>query len=108
MTSTAGVQIGDDLLVPDVIVYRAGDYPGNLPAHAARLVVEVTSPSNRINDTVLKLDRYARAGIPHYWVVDPDRITVYELTDGAYRVVPEGSAVDVQGPFPVRVSVVDE
>ncbi len=108
LTGTAGVEIETDCLIPDVIVYRAGSYPGNLPAEAVRLIVEVTSPSNRRNDTVLKLDRYARAGIPHYWIVDPDRVTVYELAGDAYRVVAEGTTVAVARPFPVRVSLDDE
>jgi Uma2 family endonuclease len=102
LTSTAGVQIGDDCLIPDVVVYRAADYPGNLPAEAVLLVVEVTSPSNRSNDTVLKLDRYARAGIPHYWIVDPDTVTVYGLVDGAYREVVRGPVIAVGSPFPVE------
>src|SRR3954471_21036029 len=105
LTGTAGVEIETDCLIPDAIVYRAGSYPGNLPAEAVLLIVEVTSPSNRRNDTVLKLDRYARAGIPHYWVVDPGWITAYELVDGAYRTYAEGAAISVGRPFPVSVSV---
>lgn len=107
LTSTAGVQIGDDCLIPDVVVYRAADYQGNLPAEAVVLIVEVTSPSNRSNDTVLKLDRYARAGIPHYWIVDPDRITAYELVDGSYQVVAAGASAEVERPFRVAISLVD-
>jgi Uma2 family endonuclease len=105
VTSTAGVQIGEDCLVPDVVVYRAGDYQGNLPAEAVVLVVEVTSPSNRSNDTVLKLDRYARAGIPHYWVVDPDTITVYALEGDSYRTAATGRAVRVTEPFDAAVAL---
>jgi Uma2 family endonuclease len=104
-TSTAGVQIGSDLLIPDVVAYRRGEYPRNLPVESVLLVVEVTSPSNRSNDTVLKLDRYARAGIPHYWIVDPGWITAYELVDGAYRAYAEGAAMTVEHPFPVSVSI---
>jgi Uma2 family endonuclease len=105
LTGTAGVQIGDDCLVPDVVVYRAGSYPGNLPADAVLLVVEVTSPSNRSNDTVLKLDRYARAGIRHYWIVDPDAVTVHELIGDTYRVAGRGREVTVAEPFRVQVTV---
>lgn len=105
LTSTAGVEIGEDLLIPDVVVYRVGDYQRNLPVEAVVLVVEVTSPSNRSNDTVLKLDRYARAGVPHYWIVDPDRIIVFELVGGAYREVTSGPGVTVDQPFPVEVRV---
>lgn len=105
LTGTAGVEIGDDLLIPDVVVYRSADYERNLPVEAVALVVEVTSRSNRSNDTVLKLDRYARAGIPHYWIVDSDAITVYELSDGVYREVERGAAIARDQPFPVRCGV---
>lgn len=107
MLTGLGVQIGEDLLIPDVVVYAAGDYQRNLPVAAVLLVVEVTSPSNRSNDTVLKLDRYARAGIPHYWIVDPDRITVYELVDGSYRETASSPTIAVDQPFPAQVSLAD-
>ena len=86
-------------------MYRPGDYDPYLPADAVQLVVEVTSSGNRSNDSVVKFERYIRAGIPHYWIVDPDVITVYELVDGAYRVTTEGAAVRVQRPFAVEVAV---
>src|SRR5438094_124010 len=40
-------------------------------------------------DRVAKAALYARHGIRHYWVVDPDAhlLEVYELEDGAYRLV---------------------
>jgi Uma2 family endonuclease len=34
------------------------------------VVVEIVSPSSRRTDRVIKLDEYARAGIPHYWIID--------------------------------------
>lgn len=70
-----------------------------------RLVVEVTSPSNRRTDTVTKLDLYARAGIRHYWIVDPEQITVYELDGAAYRVVSRGPSAQLTAPLPVQVTL---
>lgn len=49
--------------------------------------------------------RYAEAGIPHYWVVDPDRISVYTLVAGGYLEVTAGRRVSVTEPFPVEVSL---
>jgi Uma2 family endonuclease len=34
------------------------------------VVVEIVSPSSRRTDRVIKVDEYARAGIPHYWIID--------------------------------------
>jgi Uma2 family endonuclease len=39
----------------------------------------------------IKYEKYAKAGVPHYWIVDPDekRISVYRLRDGRYHFVAE-------------------
>lgn len=108
MTGTQAVELDDgDGPCPDVLVFRPADYMLAVPATAVVLVVEVTSPTDRSNDTVTKLERYARAGIPHYWVVDPDRIAVYELRPGEehYREVQAGPRVRVTEPFPVELTL---
>jgi Uma2 family endonuclease len=53
------------------------------------LVVEVLSPSTEARDRGIKLRRYARAGVPHYWIVDPGQRTleVYRLAEGGYMLV---------------------
>lgn len=51
------------------------------------------------------MQTYAEAGIPHHWVVDPDRVSVYALDAGAYREVTAGRRVGVTEPFPVEVSL---
>lgn len=50
------------------------------------LAVEVLSPSTRMIDRGVKMQRYARAGIPSYWIIDPLALTLeaYELREGAY------------------------
>ncbi|MFP5347471.1 MAG: Uma2 family endonuclease [Actinomycetes bacterium] len=108
MTGTQAVELDDgDGPCPDVLVFRSGSYSGAVPGSAVHLVVEVTSPSNRSNDTVVKLERYARAGIEHYWIVDPDQITVYTLEPGThrYRETERGSSVTASEPFDVTVSL---
>jgi len=111
MTGTQAIALeGGDGPCPDVLVFTPGDYAVAVPVAAVALVVEVTSPGNRSNDTVTKLERYARAGIGHYWIADPDRITVYRLDpgEGAYREVTAGRLVRVTEPFPVEVSLLDQ
>lgn len=39
---------------------------------APDLVIEVLSPSTRRKDVVRKRRLYARAGVPRYWIVDPE------------------------------------
>jgi len=60
------------------------------PPTGADLMMEVISPGkeSRERDEREKRDEYAAAGIPEYWIVDPEleRITVLVLTDAEYRV----------------------
>ena len=48
-------------------------------------VCEILSPSNASNDTVRKLRTLHRSGVPHYWLVDPERLTLTVL-----RWTPDG------------------
>ena len=43
---------------------------------APDLLVEVMSASSRSRDAVLKLNKYTRAGVREYWLVDPENETV--------------------------------
>jgi Uma2 family endonuclease len=102
------------LLQPDIVVARPADYPPdelNLRKPPV-LVVEVLSPSTARYDVGTKRLAYEAAGVPWYWVVDPQepRLTVLQLVDGAYV-----EAADVRGhdayaataPFAVRVAPAD-
>ena len=53
----------------------------------ADLVLEVVSDDDRRRDVETKRFEYARAGIPEYWIVDPQksRISVLVLDGGSYR-----------------------
>lgn len=78
--------------------YREPDVVFMLDEHAERkgeqfwdgadLVMEVISPDDRSRDEDVKREEYARAGIPEYWIVDPQhhRITVLNLEKGEYAV----------------------
>lgn len=84
------VVLADDTVVePDLLVARRADFAEkNLPV-APLLAVEVLSPSTRMIDLSVKRDRYRRAGVPSYWVVDPAevRLVAWELHDGEYEQV---------------------
>jgi Uma2 family endonuclease len=47
--------------------------------NGADLVVEVVSPSKPDHDLVTKRQEYAQAGIPEYWVVNPETETIIVL-----------------------------
>jgi Uma2 family endonuclease len=83
----AGWLTGGDEFIPDLIV---ADDPGDVHRFTAtpHLVVEVLS-SDRSRDTVLKHHKYARAGLPRYWIVDPEgpAITVFRLAGNDFEPV---------------------
>jgi Uma2 family endonuclease len=51
------------------------------------LVMEVVSPGTRRVDSVIKVKEYAEAGIPEFWLVDPETetITLYVLAGSVYE-----------------------
>lgn len=94
-----GVQLSRSLYIPDAVVIDATVDVGEqvIAVSQVRLVVEVLSPTNRTTDLVTKRADYAAAGIPSYWLVDPEipSLTVLQLEDGAYA-----EAAMVRGPEP--------
>ena len=53
---------------------------------APDLTLEILSPSTRSKDMLLKLHKYANAGVREYWIVDPEQKTVlvYDLEHENY------------------------
>ncbi len=98
--------IPDVMVVPEEVMNREGPllYPADV-----LLVVEVLSPSNAGKDLVLKRHDYAAAGIPQYWIADPQERTLTVLvSDGAgpYRedaVVRPGESWSTDRPYPIRL-----
>jgi Uma2 family endonuclease len=87
------LHLGRNVLVPDLAGWRRSRMP-RLPAEAhfsvaPDWVCEVLSPSTASTDRVDKLQAYFRAGVPHYWLLDPAEGTleVYRRTDLAYALV---------------------
>ncbi len=78
---------------PDVMFYtsahleRIGEQFGGPPDWVA----EITSPSTRGVDILTKAGEYALAGIPEYWLIDPEEkvVAVYVLPEGTetYRLL---------------------
>lgn len=58
----------------------------------ADFVLEVVSPESGPRDRGNKYYEYEKAGVPEYWLVDPERevLTLSRLTNGQYRTVFEG------------------
>ena len=75
------------MVQPDLLVVceeydvRAKNFDG-----APDLTLEILSPSTRSKDMLLKLHKYANAGVREYWIVDPEQKTVlaYDLEHENY------------------------
>jgi Uma2 family endonuclease len=96
---------------PDVVVMSVTQYGQQPLTSPPVLVLEILSPSTRAVDLRAKRAEYARAGAPHYWVVDIDVPSVEALTldpaTGGYRTLAHaaGDAVlAVTEPFAVAVT----
>jgi Uma2 family endonuclease len=99
---------------PDVVVYRAEtiDIMPARPEHVL-LVAEVVSPGSETTDRVVKLDQYAKAGIPFYWRVElapTDIPVVYTyVLDAASQRYREAEVftgtVNATAPFPVEIDL---
>ena len=99
---------------PDVVVYRADtiDVTPTRPEHVL-LVVEVVSPGSETTDRIVKVERYAKAGIPFYWRIEQTAtglplVHTYLLDPAADRYR-DGDVftgvVKAAAPFPVMVDL---
>ncbi len=78
-----------NVVQPDVLFVRADRLPPITAKHipvAPDLIVEVLSPASLEQDREDKKTVYARHGVRHYWIVDPDNRTfeVFELAGSEY------------------------
>ncbi|MFE1593566.1 Uma2 family endonuclease [Nocardia sp. NPDC058705] len=102
--------------IPDVVVNRCPQDFDRLIARGVFIVVEVVSPCSARRDRIHKMADYADAGIPHYWIVEFDKIGavsveryVFEARKQAYAHVEtthrdgHGLAVDVTSPFRIVI-----
>jgi Uma2 family endonuclease len=74
------LHLAADVLVPDIAGWRRGRLP-QLPETAwfetaPDWVCEILSPSTARDDRVVKMPIYARAGVGHLWLLDPDLRTL--------------------------------
>ena len=89
------------VLQPDIIVAPYRQFDQAALVGPPTLAVEILSPSTRRRDLLTKLDVLQRVGCPHYWVIDPDDVSVriWDLRDGAYVLT-----CHVRGDEPIHVT----
>lgn len=98
----------DVVVRPDVAGWRRAclpRLPDTLPCRVVPdWVCEILSRSNAKTDLWDKLSLYHQAGVPHYWIVDPDKETlrVHRWAKPGYQVV-----LEVRSPAMVRAEPFD-
>jgi Uma2 family endonuclease len=106
---------------PGVVLYRCldrdrGDRGERLRAEHVLLVVEIVSPGSETQDTTDKPGEYAKAGIPHYWIVrldnagvsiieryQLDRATMLYKHVGTFMKDEGGDRPSVGNPIPITI-----
>jgi Uma2 family endonuclease len=102
MTEVEVFYFPDETYRHDLVGWRRENVPAMPLERPVRVrpdwVAEVLSPSNASNDTVKKLRTLQRVGVPHYWLVDPERRTLTVL-----RWTPEGYLTVLSAAIDERV-----
>ncbi len=64
------------------------------------LVIEILSVTTRRTDRQTKAQLYAKHGVPHYWLFDPDQQSVeaYELAGDQYNLVVKAQNAELFNP----------
>src|SRR5438552_4960261 len=77
------VELGPRIVVqPDVVVVLNANASIMTPSRiigAPDLVIEIASPGTASYDRRTKQDAYAQAGVPEYWIADPNARTIEVL-----------------------------
>jgi len=94
---------------PDIVVVTVEAAARGSKRFAAEdvvLAVEIVSPGSERTDRVTKPMQYAKAGIAHYWLVEleePVSLTAFELVDGIYESVGDGTGkIELSHPSALR------
>lgn len=89
-----------DILQPDLVVvlgHRQHIITPTKIKGTPDVVIEILSPSSESRDRRIKRDRYQKAGVPEYWIVDPIEHTVEQLIlrDGVYQPLPASDVLQL-------------
>ncbi len=79
---------------------------------APTLVIEILSPTTHRTDRQTKAQLYAKYGVPHYWLIDPDQhvLEAYEITGEQYNLVTKAQDTDLftSSVFPgLSIQIID-
>jgi Uma2 family endonuclease len=84
------MRLGDNGFTPDLIVYKSqglNQLFSYFLSGPAELVIEILMPGHEAADRGTKFDYYQAAGVPNYWLIDPEsqQVEFYRLVEGRYQ-----------------------
>lgn len=99
---------GEQRVIPDLMVAPHTSIGPKRMGLPVLLIVEVLCGMGE-DDAQRKREAYAAAGVPAYWLVDPEEKTVscLHLENGRYEPYAGGTVVDVDWPVAVTIDVPD-
>ena len=92
-------------LVPDLSVQLRSDIQDPYPTRPIHLCIEILSPEDRLAEAAAKCNEYAEWGVPHNWVIDPEkrRAWQYHPATGLVEVPADGAL----GAGPISISLTE-
>jgi Uma2 family endonuclease len=79
----------DVFRIPDVAVFVGSPPAEQVPSSPPLVVIEITSPDDRHQELLEKLEEYRAWGVAHIWVVEPELKTLYVYAAGSLSKVSE-------------------
>lgn len=84
------MRLGNNGFTPDLIVYKSqglNQLFSYFLSGPAELVIEILMPGHEAADRSAKFDYYQTAGVPDYWLIDPEsqQVEFYRLVEGQYQ-----------------------
>lgn len=72
--------------IPDVSIFAGQEPSDPVPAQPPLIAIEITSPGDRLTETLEKLEEYRLWGVAHVWLVNPESRNLYVYTTGLVEV----------------------
>jgi len=63
--------------IPDVAVFAGEPPQGLYPETPPLVAIEISSPDDRLSETLRKFSEYLAWGIPNIWLIDPEDAKLY-------------------------------
>jgi Uma2 family endonuclease len=92
--------------IPDVCVVASSDPLVPILNTPPLLCVEVLSPEDRFNQTLLRVGEFIAMGVPHVWIIDPVERDIWTVDTTGDALKLHGDTLSLPGT-PVHITVAE-